>query len=161
MPSPVTSAIANHVNLEEQAARTYRALSYWADSLGWDGSTKFFAKEAVEEMHHAEAFAQYALMRDESVFIGNQYGIGIGDMPKSLAEAYNKALVLEEYVMAKLQELSQRAAEANDWDAVRFLQPYLEIGTKSIYDLKTWRLQLGRLANDQAGLYAFDLERGE
>jgi ferritin len=99
-------------------------------------------------------------MRNETVFLGEQQAFGITDLPKSLADAYAKALVLEEYVMAKLQELSEAAAIASDWSVVSFLQPFLKVGVESIYDLTTWKNQLARLAMDQAGMYAFDKERG-
>lgn len=159
MSIELIEALAEHVNVEEMAGRTYRQLSYWADREAWDGTQEWMLGEADDEYSHAQEFADYVAMRGGPVVLLQfQKEFAQMDLPATLPEAYKQALELEQSVMDSLIQLSLQADE-DDPDVVRFLQKYLEIGTKSIYDLQTWVTQLDRIKGDAGALWMWDRAR--
>jgi ferritin len=162
-PPSVISAMAAHVNIEEQASRMYRQLSAWCERESWVGCAEFFRKEASEEYGHAQAFQDYVLDRRGMVMLGTQYAMTDADLPggwQNLVECFRSSLAVEEEVLANVNAMAGRAIEVGDLDAVRFLQKYSEIGVSSIRDLDVWIDTLTRASGDIAAMQAFDCRMG-
>lgn len=152
--------LADHATQEELAARAYRAMGNWCDVNSWVGSAKFFRAESSEEMHHCFAFDQYAIDRGAEASVQAQQLI-VSAKGDKLIDKFIAALELEKKVFGQLQELSAKSAKAGDYDAVRFLQEYLKIGTTSIRDLQVHVETLHRAGDDAAALMEFDDHIGE
>lgn len=151
----ILNKIADHAGSEEGASRAYRALANWCDINNWIGSAKWFRGESREELDHCLAFEEYAIDRGQAVVVDGQKTLATMTSAR-LVDAFSAALELESKVMAELQSLSATAHKEGDYDAVRFLQKYLEIGTVSIKNLQVHVSWLERAGTDQAALQAFD-----
>lgn len=59
----IKTALTDQANHEIFASHSYRALSIWCKDNDYNGFAEFFAKQAAEEMEHAETFIEHLLDR--------------------------------------------------------------------------------------------------
>lgn len=161
MDASVLAAMAAHVNQEERASRIYRQLSAWCEWQSWVGSAALFRREAVEEQGHAQQWQDYVLDRGGMVSLASQEALTPGGPQDALLAPYQAALNAEQMILSMIEGLSSQAAEAGDWDAVRFMSAYTEAGVKQIRELTVWVAWLKRAGTDMAALQAFDRDIGE
>ncbi len=154
--------LAEHIASEELASRTYRYFQSWCGLNGWPGSEAYFMAESADELKHMQGFQSYV---DDIFPPGSPPPIGkqaeIDAPPLRLIDCFSAALELEKKVMRELNAIGAQAVKEGDFDTLRFLQPYTQIGVESIRELTTFVQQLRLAGSDAAALLAFDHEIGE
>lgn len=110
-----------HINAEQYAAHTYRALACWADSQGFTGLRNWADRAADEEQEHATAFIGYVRQRDAVQLLPISAPPTFADYAGALGAAY----ALEEAVAASLQAIATEAAMARDDASVELVSGYL------------------------------------
>lgn len=161
MPTAI-DMIGQHIAAEEYAARTYRYLQSWCGLNGYPGCEAYFAAESADELKHMAAFQAYWDDRADTVTprdIDPQGTIEGGY--SRLVDLFSDAMELEKDVLGQLNAIGAQAVAESNFDVLRFLQPFTEVGVASIRELTTFVQQLNRAGNDPAALLVFDSEIGE
>lgn len=154
--------LAEHIASEELASRAYRYFQSWCGVNGWPGCEKFFTGESAEELKHMAAFQAYVDDRWPGTTpppVEDQAPINFEI--ESIIQCFTHALELEKDVLDQINKIAQQAMAEADFDTLRFLQPYTEIGVNSIRELTAFTQQLTRAIDDVAALHLFDSEIGE
>jgi len=63
MPASVLTELQRQFNQELAASQAYRALSLWCDDQNFQGFTRYFAKQVVEEQMHASKMTAHLIDR--------------------------------------------------------------------------------------------------
>jgi ferritin len=161
MPN-VVQMLADHIASEEKASRTYRYFQSWCGLNGWPGTEAYFMAESKDELTHMEAFQAYV----DDVWpslkppaVDSQDAIAIPIV--NLVDCFTAALQLEKDVLGQLNAIGSQAVTEGNFDVLRFLQRFTEIGVNSIRELTTYVQQLKLAGSDAAALLGFDSEIGE
>lgn len=98
MNKSIQKAINDQANYERYAAQCYTAMSYWCDAQDYGGFAAFLAKQAKEEIEHAEAFGKHLLER------GVQPVLSVLDAPENEFESVLDIAKLAQKIEGKNSE---------------------------------------------------------
>ncbi|MFN3952221.1 MAG: ferritin [Thermaurantimonas sp.] len=112
------------IEIENTASSEYLHLAIWCASNGFDGSAKFFFKQSEEERGHMLKLIHYALERECTVRAGGPApsNLKIETIFDILQAFYDN----EKKVTASVHKLVDAATEERDYNAVQFLQWYVQ-----------------------------------
>lgn len=112
------------IDLENTASTEYLRIAIWCASNGYDGAATFFFKQSEEERGHMLKLIRYALERDSDVQVGSpaQSTLKIKDIFDVLHAFYDS----EKKVTASVNVLINAAEEQKDYNAIQFLQWYVQ-----------------------------------
>lgn len=161
MPT-VLQMLADHIASEEKASRTYRYFQSWCGLNGWPGTESYFEAESKDELTHMQAFQSYVDDTWPNLKpppLDSQDAIAIP--VNGLVDCFTAALQLEKDVLAQLNAIGSQAVAESNFDVLRFLQRFTDIGIQSIRELTTYVQQLKLAGSDPAALLGFDSEIGE
>lgn len=114
----------NQIIVENTASADYLKLAVWCASNGFDGAAGFFFKQSEEERAHMLKLIKYLIDREGSVHIGlpTDAAIKIENILDVLKAFYEN----EKKVTSSVNELVKTATEERDYNAVQFLQWYVQ-----------------------------------
>ena len=129
MDSSLVEHLYDHVTTERYASAQYLAISIWFAERDLLGFSKFFKKESFDELDHASNFANYLVVRGQTVLFQEL------SAPKqewdSIEEVIAYSFQMEADVTASIHQLYSLAERSGDTRTTVFLDPVIESQTKS------------------------------
>lgn len=156
--------LQEQMNVERGNHALYHAMSLALDAERWPGSATYMAKAAIEELAHADQFAQHIIKRcglsgSRPVF---------DDLPAPEVptgprlEAYFLAAYQAEQVnTGRLLLLMDKAEALGDRQTCTFLIPLIDEQTEAESELADILTEISRNGDDKAALLVLDRELGK
>ncbi|MDG6896330.1 non-heme ferritin [Volucribacter amazonae] len=146
------------MNLEFYSSNLYLQMSAWCEQNGFEGTAKFLAEHAAEEMQHMRKLFTYLNETGAMAVI-----TAINEPPhefSSLKEVLEKTYEHEKYITQKINELVGTTFEEKDYSAFNFLQWYVEEQHEEEKLFSSVLDKLNLLGTDGKGLYLVDKDLG-
>ncbi len=112
------------IAIENTASYEYLHLAIWCASNGFDESAKFFFKQSDEERSHMLKLIHYTLERESVVKAG--YPAPSTLKIETIFDVLQTFYDNEKKVTASVYKLVDTATEERDYNAVQFLQWYVQ-----------------------------------
>ncbi len=129
MDSSLVEHLYDHVTTERSASAQYLAISLWFAERDLLGFSKFFKKESFDELEHASNFANYLVLRGQTVKLQEL------SSPKqewnSIDEVIADSFQMEADVTTSVHQLYSLAERSGDTRTTVFLDPVIENQTNS------------------------------
>ncbi|MGY4848954.1 non-heme ferritin [Pasteurella multocida] len=154
----VINLLNEQMNLEFYSSNLYLQMSAWCEQNGFDGTAKFLAAHAAEEMQHMRKLFTYLNETGALAIIGeiaapaHQYG--------SLKEVLEITYQHEKLITAKINELVGKTFEEKDYSAFNFLQWYVAEQHEEEKLFSGILDKLNLLGEDSKGLFLIDKDLG-
>ncbi|MDP9501152.1 non-heme ferritin [Bisgaard Taxon 45] len=154
----VINLLNEQMNLEFYSSNLYLQMSAWCEQNGFDGTAKFLAAHATEEMQHMRKLFTYLNETGALAIIGeiaapaHQYA--------SLKEVLEITYQHEKLITAKINELVGKTFEEKDYSAFNFLQWYVAEQHEEEKLFSGILDKLNLLGEDGKGLFLIDKELG-
>jgi len=136
IPEKVLSELNRQLNQEFSAAHSYRALSLWCEDQNFKGFARYFAKQASEELTHAEQMTGHLIDR------GVLPALAAIPAPKfnfgSLLEAAQHAQAMEVGNTQGINAVYEAAVAAKDYAAQVLMQGFI----KEQVEEEAWCLEM-------------------
>ncbi|NBI12075.1 non-heme ferritin [[Haemophilus] felis] len=154
----VIDLLNKQMNLEFYSSNLYLQMSAWCEQNGFEGTAKFLAEHAAEEMQH---------MRKLFTYLGETGALAIVeqiDAPAhqyaSLKEVIQTTYEHEKLITQKINELVGKTFEEKDYSAFNFLQWYVaeQHEEEKLFSAILDKLEL--FGNDGKALYLIDKDLG-
>lgn len=154
----VIDLLNKQMNLEFYSSNLYLQMSAWCEQNGFEGTAKFLAEHAAEEMQH---------MRKLFTYLGETGALAIVeqiDAPAhqyaSLQEVIQTTNEHEKLITQKINELVDKTFEEKDYSAFNFLQWYVaeQHEEEKLFSGILDKLEL--FGNDGKALYLIDKDLG-
>ncbi|HDR0618566.1 non-heme ferritin [Pasteurella multocida] len=154
----VINLLNEQMNLEFYSSNLYLQMSAWCEQNGFDGTAKFLATHAAEEMQHMRKLFTYLNETGALAIIGeiaapaHQYA--------SLKEVLEITYQHEKLITAKINELVGKTFEEKDYSAFNFLQWYVAEQHEEEKLFSGILDKLNLLGEDGKGLFLIDKDLG-
>lgn len=153
----VKDLINAQINKEIYSSYLYYAIANFYRAKGLDGFTKWFDKQAQEELEHATKLNSYLYEQGEQVTL-----LGV-EAPKVAYKNVRDPLVAayehEKFITASINKIYAEALKAGDIRTVRFLNWFVDEQTEE--EAKALELiEKFDLASSDSATYLFDKEVG-
>ncbi|MGC6378110.1 non-heme ferritin [Bisgaard Taxon 45] len=154
----VINLLNEQMNLEFYSSNLYLQMSAWCEQNGFDGTAKFLAAHATEEMQHMRKLFTYLNETGALAIIGeiaapaHQYA--------SLKEVLEITYQHEKLITAKINELVGKTFEEKDYSAFNFLQWYVAEQHEEEKLFSGILDKLNLLGEDGKGLFLIDKDLG-
>ncbi|MGC6406515.1 non-heme ferritin [Bisgaard Taxon 45] len=154
----VINLLNEQMNLEFYSSNLYLQMSAWCEQNGFDGTAKFLATHATEEMQHMRKLFTYLNETGALAIIGeiaapaHQYA--------SLKEVLEITYQHEKLITAKINELVGKTFEEKDYSAFNFLQWYVAEQHEEEKLFSGILDKLNLLGEDGKGLFLIDKDLG-
>jgi len=129
MDSSLVEHLYDHVTTERNASAQYFAISLWFAERDLLGFAKFFKEESFDELEHASNFANYLVLRGQTVLLQELAA------PKqewdSIEDVIADSFQMEADVTSSVHQLYSIAERSGDTRTTVFLDPVIENQTKS------------------------------
>ncbi len=146
MDAALVEMLYQHLTIERNASAQYFAMSIWFAERDFRGFSKFFKQESFDEHEHALNFANYLVVRGQTVVLHDL------SAPKqqwnSIEEVIGDSFQLEADVTTSIHQLYTTAERSGDTRTTVFLDPIIEGQTKS-EDNFAYLLSRVKFANNQ------------
>lgn len=154
----VIKLLNDQMNLEFYSSNLYLQMSAWCEQNGFDGTAKFLAAHAAEEMQHMRKLFTYLNETGALAIISeieapaHQYS--------SLKEVIEITYRHEKLITEKINELVGKTFEEKDYSAFNFLQWYVaeQHEEEKLFSGILDKLHL--LGEDGKGLFLIDKDLG-
>ncbi|AKD37554.1 protein RsgA [Pasteurella multocida subsp. multocida OH4807] len=154
----VINLLNEQMNLEFYSSNLYLQMSAWCEQNGFNGTAKFLAAHATEEMQHMRKLFTYLNETGALAVIGeiaapaHQYS--------SLKDVLEITYKHEKLITQKINELVGKTFEEKDYSAFNFLQWYVaeQHEEEKLFSGILDKLHL--LGEDGKGLFLIDKDLG-
>lgn len=146
---------------EIAAALFYKNIAGFYDDRYFGGIAKFFQKQYLEELDHAQKFYDYINKRDGRAMIGSISDKIIKIDDTDLVAPFYDALKHEQQVSSWIYELYAKARELKDYTSEAFLKWFCDEQAEEEQTLLDLIARIELVKNSGDGLYRFNdyLER--
>uniref|UniRef100_Q0I3E4 Ferritin n=1 Tax=Histophilus somni (strain 129Pt) TaxID=205914 RepID=Q0I3E4_HISS1 len=155
----VIKLLNDQMNLEFYSSNLYLQMSAWCEQNGFDGTAKFLAAHAVEEMQHMRKLFTYLNETGASAII-----TAIDEPPHefdSLKQVIELTYEHEKLITCKINELVGKTFEEKDYSAFNFLQWYVAEQHEEEKLFSGILDKLNLLGEDGKCLYLIDKDLGD
>ena len=154
----VVKLLNDQMNLEFYSSNLYLQMSAWCEQNGFEGTAKFLAAHAVEEMQHMRKLFTYLNETGALAVIAEI------DAPPheftSLKQVIELTYQHEKLITSKINELVGRTFEEKDYSAFNFLQWYVAEQHEEEKLFSGILDKLNLLGEDGKGLFLVDKDLG-
>lgn len=154
----VIALLNKQMNLEFYSSNLYLQMSAWCEQNGFEGTAKFLAEHATEEMQH---------MRKLFTYLGETGALAVIEEIEAPAHQYNSLKEVieitykhEKYITSKINELVGKTFEEKDYSAFNFLQWYVAEQHEEEKLFSGILDKLNLLGDDGKALYLIDKDLG-
>jgi ferritin len=152
----VAASINRQIEVEHHSSQIYLAMASWAETNGYEESSKFLYAHAEEERMHMLKFFHYVNDRGSHALVPKT------EQPKviydSIKEIFEEILEHEIYVSLSINHLVGVCVDERDFTTQNFLQWFVteQIEEESLFRSILDKLNL--LGDDKASLFMFEKE---
>lgn len=153
----VRDLINTQINKEIYSSYLYYAIANFYRAKGLDGFTKWFDKQAQEELEHATKLNAYVYEQGEEVVLGtiDSSKVQFKNVREPLVAAYEH----EKFITASINKIYAEALKVGDIRTVRFLNWFVDEQAEE--ENNALRLiEKYDLATKDSATYLFDKEIG-
>lgn len=154
------SKLQYRINKEETASRIYLAMSNWANIHGWLGTSSFMRKQASEEYHHGEEFAQFLLGLNVQPIV-DVLPKPVKQSFSSLHEMFQDVMVLELQVTKECNEIADLSMQVKDYVVHEIALKFCKEQHQEISTMRTILDLLELAGDDKSALLFIDKQIGE
>jgi len=132
LPEEVCNLLNSRLYDEYDAHYTYRAASNWLQNKGFVKAAEYFAKEAQDELEHAQILQKYIVDWNDMPKL-----MPVENVPsdfRSLIEIIEKAYEKETNLYDLYIETAKEVFEMNELGTYQFLQQFIEIQNNSVIE---------------------------
>lgn len=159
LPENINQALNDQIAMEAYASSYYLAMASWCDRKGFEGSARFFYKQAEEERQHMMKIFLYVSEAE-----GHAISPAVAQPPhefSSYRSLFEAAREHEKKVTRAIHELMKLAQDANDFPTLNLLQWFVDEQVEEEYQIQVILDKLKLIKEDGVGLYMLDSELGK
>lgn len=159
MNKKIEKALNDQIAMEGFASNYYLAMASWCDQTGFEGSAKFFYKQAEEEREHMMKFFHYVIEANGKAEVPSIEKPQLSF--KSLPNIFEIALKNEVMVTKSIHKILDICTQEKDYRTSSFLQWFV---TEQIEEENQFQVLLDKLkiiGEDGRSLYLIDRELGK
>ena len=132
LPEEVCNLLKERLYNEYDAHYTYRAVSNWLQNKGFSKASAYFAKEAEDELKHAEILQKYIVDWNDTPTLPT-----IQNIPtefKNLVDVIEIAYKKETELYDLYIETAKEIFDMNELGSYQFLQQFIQIQNDSVIE---------------------------
>jgi ferritin len=152
----IADTLNSQMNFEMYSANIYMSMATWFDAKNLVGFSNWMKVQYSEEMFHFTKFYNYINERGSRVLLS---GMDAPDTEwDSPLAAFENALVHEQIVTGRINDLVVQASEAKDYATVNFLQWFVGEQVEEESNVDGVIQQLRMIEGAPGGLFMLDRE---